>query len=98
MISFSFGRGAPTEVPDYVFLLAAGEDGVSIDWWNNSDPAATVWGPPQSPAVMRGVRSLSPITANGAGHVFAFEGAVIKEFSVQPDGTTWDLVGDVTGS
>ncbi|KAL8964346.1 MAG: hypothetical protein Q9197_006954 [Variospora fuerteventurae] len=98
MTSFSFGRGAPTEVPDYVFLLAAGEDGVSIDWWDNSDPAATVWGLPQNPAVMRGVRSLSPITANGAGHVFAFEGAVVKEFSVQPDGTTWDLVGDVTGS
>ncbi|KAL8644057.1 MAG: hypothetical protein Q9210_007444 [Variospora velana] len=98
MTSFSFGRGAPTEVPDYVFLLAAGEDGVSIDWWDNSDPAATVWGPPQSPAVMRGVRSLSPITANGAGHVFAFEGAVVKEFAAQPDGTTWDLVGDVTGS
>ncbi|KAL9020350.1 MAG: hypothetical protein Q9185_002428 [Variospora sp. 1 TL-2023] len=98
MTSFSFGGGAPTEVPDYVFLLAAGEDGVSIDWWDNSDPAATVWGLPQNPAVMRGVRSLSPITANGAGHVFAFEGAVVKEFSVQPDGTTWDLVGDVTGS
>lgn len=98
MTSFSFGRSAPTEVPDYVFLLAAGEDGVSIDWWDNSDPAATVWGLAQNPAVMRGVRSLSPITANGAGHVFAFEGAVVKEFSVQPDGTTWDLVGDVTGS
>ncbi|KAI4095950.1 MAG: hypothetical protein LQ344_001331 [Seirophora lacunosa] len=96
--SFNFGRGAPTDVPDYLFVLSAGENGVTIDWWDNSDPSSARWGTPQSPAAMRGVRSLSPITANGAGHVFAFEGSVVKEYAVEADGTTWDLVGDVTRS
>ena len=98
LTSFTFGRGAPTEVSDYLFVLSAGNNGVRIDWWDNSDPASTHWGSPQNPDVMTGVRSLSPIAANAAGHVFAFEEGVVREFKVAGDGVTWTVVGDVTRS
>lgn len=47
---------------------------------------------------MQRVRSLSPIAANAAGHVFAFEDGVVKEFALGADGMTWNLVGDVMGN
>lgn len=96
LASFTFGRGAPTEVPDYFFVLSAGDNGVTIDWWDNSDPKNTRWSTPQNPASMQRVRSLSPIAANAAGHVFAFEDDALKEYAVEADGTTWNLVGNIT--
>ncbi|KAL8841653.1 MAG: hypothetical protein Q9170_000867 [Blastenia crenularia] len=96
MTSFNLGRGAPSDVPDFLFVLAAGKNGVSVDCWDNSDPDRTHWRTAQSPTALQNVRSLSPIAANGAGHVFAFEGSVIKEYTVAADGQTWRVVGDVT--
>ncbi|KAL8718500.1 MAG: hypothetical protein Q9225_004368 [Loekoesia sp. 1 TL-2023] len=98
LTSFNFGSGAPAAVPDYLFVLSSGKNGVAVDWWDNHDRNSAHWGTPQSPAVMQRVRSLSPIAANGAGHVFAFEDGVVKEFTVEADGTTWTLVGSVTGN
>lgn len=98
LASFNFGSGAPTAMPDYLFVLSSGKNGVAVDWWDNSDRNSAHWGTPQSPAVMQRIRSLSPIAANGAGHVFAFEDGVVKEFTVGADGTTWTLVGSVTGN
>ncbi|KAL8699697.1 MAG: hypothetical protein Q9201_005859 [Fulgogasparrea decipioides] len=97
LTSFNLGRGAPTAVPDYLFVLSAGNNGVAVSWWDNSDPNHAYWGTPQSPSPMQKVQPLSPLAANGAGHVFAMQEGVVKEFTVDGDGTTWNLVGNVTG-
>lgn len=47
---------------------------------------------------MQRVDPLSPLVANGAGHVFAMQAGVVKEFVVAEDGVTWTMVGNVTGS
>ncbi|KAL8728775.1 MAG: hypothetical protein Q9181_005219 [Wetmoreana brouardii] len=98
LASFNLGRGAPIAVPDYLFVLSAGNNGVGVDWWDNSDLKNAHWGTHQSPPPMQMVQPLSPLAANGAGHVFAMQERVVKEFTVDGgDGTTWNLVGDVTG-
>lgn len=99
MTSFNLGAGAPLEVPNYLFVLSAGENGVAVSWWDNSNPGFTTthWGTVQTPIAMERVKPLSPIAANGAGHVFALEDGMVKEFKVEADGTTWDLVRNVTG-
>lgn len=79
-------------------MLSAGDNGVAVDWWNNSDLKNPHWGTHQSPPQMQKVQPLSPLAANGAGHVFAMQDGVVKEFTVEADGTTWNLVGNVTGS
>lgn len=101
LASFNFGGGAPNQLPEYLFVLSAGNNGIAVDLWDNSNSEATRWHPAQSPAVLQRVQPLSPITANGAGHVFAFgdRDGVVKEFKVEADGTTWDLVAEnVTAS
>ncbi|KAL8917098.1 MAG: hypothetical protein Q9208_008137 [Pyrenodesmia sp. 3 TL-2023] len=94
--SFTFGRGAPIEVPDYMFLLSAGENGVAVSCWDNSDPKNSDWRTITTPQTLQRVDPLSPITANGAGHVFAFQDGAVKEFAVEADGSTWNMIGDVT--
>ncbi|KAL8710413.1 MAG: hypothetical protein Q9220_005014 [cf. Caloplaca sp. 1 TL-2023] len=99
MAQFNWGRGAPAKLPDYLFILSAGSSGVAVNWWDNSDPKNTQWESPQTPEMMQRVKALSPLAANAAGHVFAVEGGVVKEFEKGlGDGTTWTLVGDVTRS
>ncbi|KAL8866120.1 MAG: hypothetical protein Q9174_006484 [Haloplaca sp. 1 TL-2023] len=97
LTSFTYGRGAPVAVPAYLFVLNAGDNGVSVDSWDNSDRDDTHWSTPVRPPVMQQVDALSPLAANGAGHVFAMQEGVIKEFAIDADGTSWRLVGDVTG-
>ncbi|KAL8894185.1 MAG: hypothetical protein Q9207_008535 [Kuettlingeria erythrocarpa] len=94
--SFDFGRGAPIGVSDYMFVLGAGKNGVAVGCWDNSNPKDTFWRPIATPPTLQKVDQLSPITANGAGHVFAFQGGAVKEFTVEADGSTWAMVGNVT--
>ncbi|KAI4258696.1 MAG: hypothetical protein LQ352_001122 [Teloschistes flavicans] len=98
LASFEYGRGAPVAVPNYLFVLSAGGNGVAVDWWDNSDRQNTQWRTHQSPTAMQRVDPLSPLVANGAGHVFAMQAGVVKEFVVAEDGVTWTMVGNVTGS
>ncbi|KAL8695130.1 MAG: hypothetical protein Q9218_000298 [Villophora microphyllina] len=91
LTSFNFGRGAPVAVPDYLFVLSAGNNGVAVTSWDNSDPHNTHWATPQSPPSIQRVSPLSPLAANGAGHVFAMMDGVVKEFVVGEDGVTWTV-------
>ncbi|KAL8752935.1 MAG: hypothetical protein Q9184_005577 [Pyrenodesmia sp. 2 TL-2023] len=96
--SFNFGRGAPIQVSDYMFVLSAGANGVPVSCWDNSNPENTVWRPITTPPTLQRVDPLSPITANGAGHVFAFQDGAVKEFVVEADGSTWIMLGNVTAA
>ncbi|KAI4105783.1 MAG: hypothetical protein L6R37_002530 [Teloschistes peruensis] len=102
LAAFNFGRGAPVAIPDHLFVLSAGSNGVSVNWWDNSDRANARWRAHENPMAMRRVDAVSPIVANGVpGHVFAMQGGVVKEFKVVEDGVNvvrWSVVGDVTGS
>ena len=74
-------------------VLASGSDGVQVDWWTGDQQPE--YQDSYKPTQLSKVQNASAIAANAERHVYAFQDGIVKEFTVDENGGSWSLIGNV---